>query len=198
MLQDASFDHDSAAAGGNLSLEQHTERILKPDGHLGWLELLAFMLSVAANNGQELCIQVWTPGQSKPRILFKPSATDSGKAPGSRRRFAYNVLAASLSRSGQVVWLPLVKTGYRDDHKQWERRLKELDGQTAVDAAAEAPVPSRAVPASAKRAGLRASLRLQRPSLQRRVPRNSVGHCTPQKRGRQAEREGAGGSHKKY
>ena len=116
------------------------QQILEPNQHLSLLELVAFMQSSVAEfgGGRGLCIQLWTAGRPEPLILSCPCDADSTKAGGSKRSFAYNLLAVTLPRSQTVVWLPLVKTGYTDDSGCWQRRLDEVDQETAPVASASA------------------------------------------------------------
>lgn len=169
-----------AAAVTGVELEQQMERILKPGHPLGLLELLAFMTSGAINqaSGQELCVQLWTPGQDKPVVLFSPPSEESGSAGGSRRSFAYNLLALTLPASQAVVWLPLVKTGYTDVSGHWEQRLHQLDQQVVAARASRTPTSSKSSDAPAQPAGLRA--RLQTAAPQRCMPKD--GRATRKRR----------------
>ena len=147
------------------NLEQHMKRILEPNGPLGLLELLAFMMSGvgvdADSNNQGLCIQLWLPANSEPIALFHPPTTKMTRTGGSRRTFVYNLLAMTLPKSKQVVWLPLEKQGHTEVRGQWEQRFNELDQQALAAATLEATASSSSagVPVQSASVGLRATER---------------------------------------
>ena len=166
--------------GGSPKLEQYMKRILEPNGQLGLLELLAFMMSyvgVDANSStQGLFVQLWLPAESEPIVLFHPSSTAS-RTGGSRRTFVYNLLAVTLPKSQQVVWLPLEKKGHTEVSRQWEQRFNELDDQDiAVNLEASPSGSSTQAPTRSAVVGLRA---------RGRRPGGSAGCSKTAKRARQ-------------
>ena len=144
------------------SLEQYMKRTLEPNGPLGFLELLAFMMScvgVDANSSTQ-CIQLWLPAKNDPNgvVLFHPFSTDRTRNSGSRRTFVYNLLAVTLPKSRQVVWLTLEKQGHTEVTGQWEQRFNELDEQAVVAATVIATASDRpaTTPVQSASMGLRA------------------------------------------
>lgn len=144
------------------NLEQHMKHILEPNGPLGLLELLAFMMSCVGVDGdsstQGLCIQLWLPANNGPIVLFHPSRTEVTRTTGSRRTFVYNLLAVTLPKSQHVVWLPLEQQKHTAITGQWEQRFRELDQQVfaATNLEAMASSSSAGVPVQSAGVGLRA------------------------------------------
>lgn len=141
------------------NLERHMKCILEPNGPLGLLELLAFMLSGvgvdADSSDHGLCIQLWLPANNEPIALFHPPTTETTT---SRRNVVYNLLAVTLPKSQQVVWLPLMKQKHTEVRGQWEQRFNELDQQALAAASSEAMASSSSagVPVQFAGVGLRA------------------------------------------
>lgn len=143
-------------------LEEYMKRILDPKGQMRLLELLAFMMSrTGDSNTQNLRVQLWLPDEEEPLFLSNLPSTELTESSRSRRTFVCNLLAVTLPKSQQVVWLPLDNAGHTDITEQWEQRLSELDEQINSANWEEASGSSSQSPAQSAIAGLRARGRRQ-------------------------------------
>lgn len=154
----------SHGVGESAQLEQYMDRILGPTGQMGLLELLAFMMSrVGDSSTQDLCVQLWLPDHKEPLFLTNLPSTELTESSRSRRTFVCNLLAVTLPKSQQVVWLPLDNAVHTEITGLWEQRLNDLDEQivTANLEEASASGSKSQSPAQSTIPGLRARGRRQ-------------------------------------
>ena len=93
--------------------------------------------------------------ETEPLVLcnLRSADTEFTNSKRSRRTFACRLLAVTLPKSKQVVWLPLRYTRHTDVTELWEQRFGDLDDQlaaTRLEASASATPTQAPTPPAAE------------------------------------------------